>query len=484
MRRSGRLEKLLFTLVFLVGAGLVLFNHKSYDAQATLPPTPELGVVTAGVPPAAPQPQSARAAKPQTSTPRPTPVAVAAAATPSPASDYQFEFITVLGPTPEEYRTKVKPETRSFQDTPGGELTARINDVNKALIDTLRHAGVKSDAVHITRTEVKQLPPQTGQDPRDMEYLYRTVDIALPEDVQSYVGLIGEMLHNQFPDASLTEASHNLWYIKFKSNPTHELHFSVLKPITLTAFTPWPAPLLSPKVEGEDKTGRIAIVIDDMGADMRFARNLSNLNMPLTISIIPTLERAKQVAALSQETGMEVMIHHPMQPVSSAIRLDPTALRVGMQEHEIRARIRESIKRIPQAQGLNNHMGSRFSQDSRLTAVLADELSRHRFYLLDSVTHPKSVLAKQAQLHGLQWQRRDFFLDYEANVSTILNQLKKAEETALRVGNSVVIGHPYPETLAALRLWKKDRPKNIHVVHLNTILRAPDNTVRTASAHQ
>ena len=60
-------------------------------------------------------------------------------------------------------------------------------------------------------------------------------------------------------------------------------------------------------------TGRMAIIIDDMGASMQEARSLAAIGVPVTFSIIPGLHSYRDVAAFAASNGIETMIHIPMQ---------------------------------------------------------------------------------------------------------------------------------------------------------------------------
>ena len=61
------------------------------------------------------------------------------------------------------------------------------------------------------------------------------------------------------------------------------------------------------------RTGRLAIIIDDMGTSMQEARSLAGIGVPLTFSIIPGLRYYREVAEFATSNGIETMIHIPMQ---------------------------------------------------------------------------------------------------------------------------------------------------------------------------
>ena len=50
-----------------------------------------------------------------------------------------------------------------------------------------------------------------------------------------------------------------------------------------------------------------------------------------------------------------------------------------------------------------------------------------------------------------------------------LRQLKTAEDIAKKTGRAVAIGHPYQETLEALRLWRTARDPGVAMVSLRRV---------------
>ena len=192
---------------------------------------------------------------------------------------------------------------------------------------------------------------------------------------------------------------------------------------------------------------------------------------------------SKRIAALAREAHMEVLLHQPMEPRSYP-EDDPGkgAVFVGMDEAAIRRTVMENLAHFPMAVGLNNHMGSRFTEDSRGMRVVLEELRSRGLFYLDSMTTAKSVGTAVGRKVGIPVLRRDVFLDNVADVDAILLQLRKAENVALKQGQAVAIGHPYPETLKALRAWAAQRDSRVEAVTLSSLLQpAAQSNTTTAS---
>jgi polysaccharide deacetylase 2 family uncharacterized protein YibQ len=196
----------------------------------------------------------------------------------------------------------------------------------------------------------------------------------------------------------------------------------------------------------------VAIIMDDLGRGTRNAKQLLAISQPVTFAILPIEPQAGDVAEMAHAAGREVMLHAPMEPQGYPV-IDPgdDALLVGESDDELRTRMASLLERVPYAAGVNNHMGSRFTEDNRaMTAVMAVLRERGLFFV-DSLTTSRSVGAVTAKHAGVAVLRRDVFLDNVAEVNAITLQIRRLAEKARRNGSAVGICHPYPQTLQALR---------------------------------
>jgi len=102
-------------------------------------------------------------------------------------------------------------------------------------------------------------------------------------------------------------------------------------------------------------------------------------------------------------------------------------------------------------------------------ATVMQVLRAKGLFFLDSVTSATSAAPEAAHTAGVPLYRRAVFLDNVRNARTILGQLKTAERLALKHGRAIAIGHPYGETLEALRLWARERDPHIKLVTLKEL---------------
>jgi hypothetical protein len=110
---------------------------------------------------------------------------------------------------------------------------------------------------------------------------------------------------------------------------------------------------------GTEDLPKVAIIIDDMGFDVRLARFFLELRPPLTLSVLPTAPHATAVAQEAMARGVEVLLHLPMEPKErDAGGPGAGVLLAAMGEEEFVETLSGHLSRIPGVKGVNNHMGS------------------------------------------------------------------------------------------------------------------------------
>ncbi len=199
-------------------------------------------------------------------------------------------------------------------------------------------------------------------------------------------------------------------------------------------------------------TPAIALVLDDMGSSVSSAtvRGLLALPVPFTLSLLPEGEARFQVADLAMRAGKELQLHLPMEPEGGTTGSYTSILRTGMSPGAVDSLLNSLV--LPDGlSGLNNHMGSAATQSRDLMRSVVRWAGRRGWYILDSVTHPRSLLYEVARQEGVPALRRSYFLDHDPGQAAIQAQLNKAVAAARRSDRVVVvIGHPKPTTLRVL----------------------------------
>ncbi len=229
---------------------------------------------------------------------------------------------------------------------------------------------------------------------------------------------------------------------------------------------PGPAPLLptwrrnAVTVDMAERRPKIAVVIDDLGVMRAHSAQAVGLPGPLTLAWFPFARDLPDQVAEASARGHEAMLHMPMQAhTNSIVQTGPDPLRVDLPPEVNLARLRSALAAVPDIVGLNNHMGSVATRDLALMDLMACETRAHDMLFLDSVVIPHSMGLRAAEAEGVPAAARDVFIDNDRNPTLIRAQLATTEMFARHYGYAIAIGHPRPNTLAALEQWLPTLPE-------------------------
>ncbi len=213
---------------------------------------------------------------------------------------------------------------------------------------------------------------------------------------------------------------------------------------------------LYPERQTATRLPRVAIVIDDLGRSLKSAADFAALDIPLTFAVFPELPESRAVAEFFSSRQRDIVLHMPMEPRDYPQQdPGPGAVFMDTSESELRQLLLDDIDSVPGIIGINNHMGSRLTEDSQKMAQVMAVIKGRGLFFLDSRTIADSVAYRSAVKAGIPALQRDVFLDNERNVVKILEQFQVLIEIARVKGEAIGIGHPYPETLQALTRVKE-----------------------------
>lgn len=205
----------------------------------------------------------------------------------------------------------------------------------------------------------------------------------------------------------------------------------------------------APKPAAYPKTAdkQIIIVIDDAGYNLSQLKPFLDLPFPLTIAVLPQLEYSRKAAEAAHSAGKEVILHQPMEALGGN-NPGPGAVMLAMSDDEIRAIITKNLDSLPEAAGMNNHMGSAVTRDERIMRIVLGLAKKRGIYYLDSLTAPGTAAAAISRELSLHSWERDVFLDNTGDRLSILRALDDGKKTAATKGVSILIGHVWSAELA------------------------------------
>ncbi|MFW6053111.1 MAG: divergent polysaccharide deacetylase family protein [Desulfosalsimonas sp.] len=220
-----------------------------------------------------------------------------------------------------------------------------------------------------------------------------------------------------------------------------------------------------------DKRPMVAIIIDDMGGEKEVLEKFFALQEPFTYAILPEAPFQSEIAELVDQNGGQVMLHLPMEPEDYP-RKDPGpgALMSEMTADERISLLKKYLDALPHVKGVNNHMGSRMSENSAHMNQILSVLKKRGVYYIDSLTTPESRSLSSARLFEVPFAERDVFLDHVQDPFFIRLQLESLVKIAEKKGKAIGIAHPYPATIEVLSEELPELKKKVRLVTASEVV--------------
>ena len=221
------------------------------------------------------------------------------------------------------------------------------------------------------------------------------------------------------------------------------------------------------------KGPQIVIIIDDLGYNGQTYRSFLEIGYPLTFAILPSLPYSEKIAKEARRKNREVLLHLPLEPQDYPAKNPGKGVLLGsMSEEELRKVFTRDLESVPGATGVNSHMGSRLTGETRPMMTLLSEMKRRNLYFVDSLTTRGTVATPLAREMGVKVGTRDVFLDNYRDKAYIEGQLNSLVKVARKKGQAIGVGHSYPITASVLKdrlpQWEKE---GIRVVAASRIVR-------------
>ena len=217
---------------------------------------------------------------------------------------------------------------------------------------------------------------------------------------------------------------------------------------------------------------KVAFIIDDLGYETEVAKKMMELEFPVALSILPFLQYSEFIAEEGRKNNREIMLHLPMEPNNSDADPGPGVIKSYMSEEEIRQAVRDCILNFPHVIGVNNHMGSKITEDREIMEIILEEIREYNLFFIDSITTKDSIAYEVAQEMKIKSAVRSVFLDNENDMKYIKRQMLEVQETALREGEVIAIGHSRINTFYLLKRMVPELIKaGIEVVPVSELVR-------------
>jgi polysaccharide deacetylase 2 family uncharacterized protein YibQ len=211
---------------------------------------------------------------------------------------------------------------------------------------------------------------------------------------------------------------------------------------------PAPPPVFKPRAV----VGKIVLVLDDWGYNLKDRGFITDNDFHVTLSILPFKPYSTQIAELAHTKNKDVIVHMPMEPHNKEnYGLEEHTLLTSMDRATVDHLLDAAFESVPFAKGLSNHMGSKATEDETLMSMVLSYLKNKNRFFLDSFVTAKTVGRGLARKMNVGFAQRDVFIDNNNDANSIKEQMLKLAQKARKAGVAVGIGHDRPVTVGVLK---------------------------------
>ncbi|MFC1693415.1 divergent polysaccharide deacetylase family protein [Candidatus Latescibacterota bacterium] len=206
------------------------------------------------------------------------------------------------------------------------------------------------------------------------------------------------------------------------------------------------------KIRGLKKhIAKMAIIVDDLGIkSIDLARRLCDLEQVVTLSILPFQKHTSKVLELVEETETPYLLHMPMEPKSNIVNPGEGAIYVTDEEETVKKKLDKAFKSVKGARGLNNHMGSKATENIRVMEYIMNFLRESDYFFVDSKTSRASIGYSFSQKKNVRGIAIHGYIDVNDNRESIEKRLDELVQLAFTKGYAVIICHDKPNTVDVL----------------------------------
>jgi polysaccharide deacetylase 2 family uncharacterized protein YibQ len=184
----------------------------------------------------------------------------------------------------------------------------------------------------------------------------------------------------------------------------------------------------------------VAILVEDF----EFQANKTTIDFlsfpePLTISLLPFIEKNSWTAQAANEYKKEIVIHLPFEPKISKRKIPTSSIiMIHYPEKEIRKIINNSTKTIPNFRGFANLYGSIAVEDSRVMKIVLNEIKKHQGYFINTYGGRNSVVPRVAEKIKIDYKEISTVIKDKSTAVEIDKQLKHFIDIARKKGSIII----------------------------------------------
>ncbi len=199
--------------------------------------------------------------------------------------------------------------------------------------------------------------------------------------------------------------------------------------------------------EEEEVYPKLSIIIDDFGNYNNFMLDsllvkFGQLPPQVAFAILPNLPYSEFVMEFFQDTGRELLLHTPMQPLNEKINAGQEVIQTDDDAITIINKLNSMYGQLDKIVGLNNHMGSKATADKEVMTTVLEWCKENNLFFVDSATIGNSLAYDLALELGIPSAKRNIFLDVpDASIETVEHYLTKLSKYSQEGKDILVITH-------------------------------------------
>ncbi len=203
----------------------------------------------------------------------------------------------------------------------------------------------------------------------------------------------------------------------------------------------------------EVRQKQLFLVIDDAGLALHETQRFLDIPVAMTIAVLPHQKQTREVcAAIERDAQKEIILHQPMEACDAGKNTGAGAIYNSTPPAEVKAILARNLAAVPGAVGINNHMGSRVTENAELMREVLRYCKANGLFFLDSKTAYNSKVEQVAHECDVHFEERHVFLDIKRDQAYVRRMWGAAVTHAKEHGYAVVIGHVWSaEAAAAIR---------------------------------
>ncbi len=194
----------------------------------------------------------------------------------------------------------------------------------------------------------------------------------------------------------------------------------------------------------------IALIFDDFGPNEAIAhRFLTELNVPITIAVLPWQPFSNEIISMTNQADQTAFLHAPMEPHNPAAmgNMADQYLMTWMDGSTLREQTVLMLNDHRGVIGVNNHTGSKMTENRRAMQVFLSEIKKRNLIFIDSRTTADSVAEEVARALSIPTASRHVFIDQGYDGGDVRANMRLLADMAKRNGSAIGIGHAIDSTL-------------------------------------